>query len=80
MSAKTMYKCGHDFDRRDGCRTCAAGLQAQRDALLAAAKLAELQGCMCHDTADQNWHSKRCPMTALRAAIAATESKEKVSA
>jgi hypothetical protein len=73
-----MYKCGHDFDRRDGCRTCAAGLQAQRNALLAAAKDIESK-IMDFEAGRINWRADDF-LFRVRAAIAAAESKEQVGA
>lgn len=73
--SKTIYKCGHDFDRRNACITCAANCEAQRDALLAAAKAASTYLGRLPQFPDRGFD-----VAAIRrqcdAAIAVAESKE----
>ena len=40
-----------------------------QDDLIAASKSVLAKGCMCHDTADPEWHSKTCPIPAIKEAI-----------
>lgn len=54
---------------------CNARLMAAAPDLLEAARYALTKGCTCHDTANPEWHSDRCIVPGLRAAIAKAEGR-----